>query len=249
MAFLSLSDTESLIIIISLIVNYFISVTIAGTFKAWVSNRLGDPTARILGFMAFDPLMHYDAMGLVFLVLLRIGWGQTVPVDFTNFKGDFKKIRFSIAVFSEIIFYLLLALMALTTVFVLVGRQTVMILSIQQAEVIHLASSLLKYNPGTSSLTITLSLFLATLFNLNIKLSVLNFFINGIQLITTLSPSRSLSLLYLDLNGRDLAATVAKFIILFTLFYFLFPVVYLIFNSFVLYSAATIASLITVTHR
>jgi Zn-dependent protease len=54
--------------------------------QAWVANRLGDPSPRLAGFMAFDPARQLDPIGVVFLLLLGFGWPRTVPVNSRNYS-------------------------------------------------------------------------------------------------------------------------------------------------------------------
>jgi len=61
----------------------------------WVAEKLGDPTARMLGRISFNPLVHIDLIGTVllplFLVLVHspflFGWAKPVPVQFQNLRG------------------------------------------------------------------------------------------------------------------------------------------------------------------
>ena len=61
----------------------------------WVAERRGDPTARLLGRLTLNPLVHIDPLGTVILpiVLLLIqspflfGWAKPVPVNFANLRG------------------------------------------------------------------------------------------------------------------------------------------------------------------
>jgi Zn-dependent protease len=61
----------------------------------WVADKLGDPTARLMGRLTLNPLVHIDLMGTVILplVLLLIqspflfGWAKPVPVNFANLHG------------------------------------------------------------------------------------------------------------------------------------------------------------------
>lgn len=50
---------------------------------AWAAYRLGDPTAKMLGRLSFNPLVHLDVMGLLMLVMsgFRFGWAKPVPFD------------------------------------------------------------------------------------------------------------------------------------------------------------------------
>ena len=48
---------------------------------AWAAYRLGDPTARDLGRVSLNPLVHLDFLGTVMLLFGPFGWGKPVPVD------------------------------------------------------------------------------------------------------------------------------------------------------------------------
>lgn len=60
---------------------------------AWVANRLGDPTAKMLGRLTIDPRVHVHPVGtLLFPALMiffpglpLIGWAKPVPVTAENF--------------------------------------------------------------------------------------------------------------------------------------------------------------------
>jgi Zn-dependent protease len=62
--------------------------------QAWAANRLGDPTARMLGRLTMNPAKHFDPWGTVVWPLLFIfrsplvlGWGKPVPMTFRNFRA------------------------------------------------------------------------------------------------------------------------------------------------------------------
>ena len=65
-----------------------ISLTIHEAAHAWTADRLGDPTARLLGRVSLNPLVHIDWIGTVLLPIIAavsnlplIGWAKPVPVD------------------------------------------------------------------------------------------------------------------------------------------------------------------------
>jgi Zn-dependent protease len=65
-----------------------IALTIHEAAHAWTAERLGDPTARILGRVSLNPVVHIDPIGTILLPLLAaysglpiIGWAKPVPVD------------------------------------------------------------------------------------------------------------------------------------------------------------------------
>jgi Zn-dependent protease len=64
------------------------SLTFHEAAHAWMSNRIGDPTARMLGRLTLNPLAHLDVFGTLMLFLsgFRFGWAKPVPVDPRNFS-------------------------------------------------------------------------------------------------------------------------------------------------------------------
>lgn len=66
------------------------SLTFHEAAHAWMANRLGDPTARMLGRMTLNPIVHLDIFGTLMLVLsgFRFGWAKPVPVDPRNFRDE-----------------------------------------------------------------------------------------------------------------------------------------------------------------
>ena len=64
-----------------------IAVTFHEVAHGWVAERLGDPTARLLGRLTLNPIKHLDPIGtLVFFLTRMIGWAKPVPVNPLNFR-------------------------------------------------------------------------------------------------------------------------------------------------------------------
>ncbi len=63
------------------------SLSVHESAHAWTANRLGDPTARHLGRISLNPLVHADIFGTFLVPLLGfftgfiIGWAKPVPVN------------------------------------------------------------------------------------------------------------------------------------------------------------------------
>lgn len=61
---------------------------------AWVADRCGDPTARMLGRVTLNPLKHLDPVGVFMMLVFGIGWARPVPVNPRNYRDsrwdDFK---------------------------------------------------------------------------------------------------------------------------------------------------------------
>jgi Zn-dependent protease len=63
------------------------SLTVHESAHAWTADRLGDPTARLLGRVSLNPLVHADLIGTVLFPLVAlatgaplIGWAKPTPV-------------------------------------------------------------------------------------------------------------------------------------------------------------------------
>lgn len=71
-----------------------LSLTIHEAAHAWTADKLGDPTARALGRVSLNPLVHVDWIGTVLLPLVAmasglrflIGWAKPVPVVIRNLR-------------------------------------------------------------------------------------------------------------------------------------------------------------------
>lgn len=81
--------TQILIAIVVLIA----SLSVHEAAHAWAADRLGDPTARHLGRLSLNPVVHVDPIGTLLFPLIAlmtgvplIGWAKPVPVDPRNLK-------------------------------------------------------------------------------------------------------------------------------------------------------------------
>lgn len=68
------------------VVAFLVSITFHEFCHAFVALLLGDDTAKKAGRLTLNPLAHIDPIGLLFLILIRIGWAKPVPFDARNFK-------------------------------------------------------------------------------------------------------------------------------------------------------------------
>src|SRR3954462_13447703 len=65
---------------------------------AFTADRLGDPTARLLGRVSLNPAVHVDPVGTVLFPLIAmftgaplIGWAKPVPVNITRLQGNWRQ--------------------------------------------------------------------------------------------------------------------------------------------------------------
>jgi len=73
-----------------------LAVTLHEAAHGWVAMKLGDPTAKLLGRVTFNPFKHIDPMGTVIIPVMMLllsggrmmfGFAKPVPVDFRRLKN------------------------------------------------------------------------------------------------------------------------------------------------------------------
>jgi Zn-dependent protease len=74
------------------------SLTVHEAAHALTADRLGDPTARLLGRVSLNPAVHIDPIGTIVFPLIAIitslpvlGWAKPVPVNVTRLRGHWKR--------------------------------------------------------------------------------------------------------------------------------------------------------------
>ena len=107
------------------ILAFVVAITIHEASHAYMADRLGDPTARLMGRLSLNPLVHYDPIGTTLLLVLSImrslgapvipfGWAKPVEIDQYNLKNprrDSAIISFA-GPASNLILALILAILA-----------------------------------------------------------------------------------------------------------------------------------------
>jgi Zn-dependent protease len=75
-----------------------VSLSVHEAAHAWSADRLGDPTARVLGRVSLNPAVHVDPIGTILFPLLAmftgvplIGWAKPVPVAVRNLRGNWRQ--------------------------------------------------------------------------------------------------------------------------------------------------------------
>ena len=87
--------------LIPLLAFLLLSLSVHEAAHAWTADRLGDPTARMLGRITLNPLAHIDWIGTVLFPLISVltgfpllGWAKPVPVNFRNLKAPRRDFAF-----------------------------------------------------------------------------------------------------------------------------------------------------------
>lgn len=86
-------DLSSLFTLESLIVKgilLLVSFPIHEWAHAWTAYRLGDDTAALQGRLTLNPLVHWDPIGTVAMLISSYGWGKPVPVLPHRLRGNMR---------------------------------------------------------------------------------------------------------------------------------------------------------------
>jgi len=75
-----------------------VSLSVHEAAHAWTADRLGDPTARLLGRVSLNPAVHVDPIGTILFPLVAmisnvplIGWAKPVPVGIQHLRGNWRQ--------------------------------------------------------------------------------------------------------------------------------------------------------------
>ena len=83
-------DIASILIVFGVVLA---SLTVHEWAHAYTADRFGDPTARQLGRVSFNPIVHIDLIGTIILPLMALfttgfvfGWAKPVPVNLSQLR-------------------------------------------------------------------------------------------------------------------------------------------------------------------
>lgn len=79
-------DMDSLLDAVLRVVAVLLCLTVHETCHGLAAYRLGDPTAKSMHRLSFNPLRHIDWLGLAMMFFAGFGWAKPVPVDPRYFK-------------------------------------------------------------------------------------------------------------------------------------------------------------------
>lgn len=77
--------------LVAIAIGLLMAITIHEFSHALVAYRLGDPTAKRMGRLSLNPLVHLDPLGTLMMVItaltgIGIGWGKPTPVSPWNLR-------------------------------------------------------------------------------------------------------------------------------------------------------------------
>ncbi len=88
-------NTQILMVIILYVPALILAVSFHEAAHAWAANRLGDPSAKMMGRVSLNPIRHIDLVGSVIVPLflavsgagVMFGWAKPVPVYLHNLSN------------------------------------------------------------------------------------------------------------------------------------------------------------------
>ena len=64
-----------------------IAIGVHESAHAWMSSKLGDDTAKMMGRITLNPLAHLDPLGVICLIFFGFGWAAPVQINPNNYKN------------------------------------------------------------------------------------------------------------------------------------------------------------------
>ncbi len=81
---------QNAIMFFARIIAFVTAIPVHEAAHAYVSDKLGDSTARDLGRLTLNPIKHLDLMGFISMLLVGVGWAKPVPVHPERYENPRK---------------------------------------------------------------------------------------------------------------------------------------------------------------
>lgn len=94
--------------LIARLLSLVLAIPIHELAHGWVSDKLGDHTAREMGRLTLNPIRHIDPFGFLAMIFIGVGWAKPVPVNPNFYKN--RKLGMAATAFAGPLANLLLAL-------------------------------------------------------------------------------------------------------------------------------------------
>jgi hypothetical protein len=118
----------SIFLLIILTLCYYTSMAINGSIQAIAADRLGDSTAKDLGYATPNPLMYFEPINFVLFVLLGFFICPVLPINPFNIKSPFRYFKIFIIYFLEMVSSIFLSVISLLACVAYFGRDKTNIL-------------------------------------------------------------------------------------------------------------------------
>ena len=79
--------TRAIVEILAMLFIIFFILPLHEFAHAWAASKLDDNTAKNSGRLTLNPIVSFDMIGAVLLLLIGFGWAKPVPINPRNFKN------------------------------------------------------------------------------------------------------------------------------------------------------------------
>jgi hypothetical protein len=169
--------TELCASLLTLFFAYSVCVTFAGVFVAWVAKLMGDDTPQSLGFLALNPVRHFDPMGIFCLFWLGLGWGRQIPLNPNNVLHKQRTLRIISLYSAEFVAHVIMAIVAILVLISFFGLQFSTLFFLRA---LPLHDYILSY-PQYSSAVISGAFLISSMVFLNVFLAPFSLIINSFR--------------------------------------------------------------------
>ncbi|MDR0384309.1 MAG: site-2 protease family protein [Christensenellaceae bacterium] len=78
---------EKILILVFFVFAVLFSLILHEIAHGYVALKCGDPTAKAMGRLSFNPKKHLDPIGTICFLLFGLGWARPVPINPNNFRN------------------------------------------------------------------------------------------------------------------------------------------------------------------
>ena len=116
------SFEQNLVILFGFGLAIMIALVVHEYAHGWMAWKCGDPTAKLAGRLSFNPKRHVDPLGLLFFLIVGIGWAKPVPVNPFNYR-NFKRGNFLVSIAGVFMNLVMAIIASLGLYFVLINTE------------------------------------------------------------------------------------------------------------------------------
>ncbi|MFW5779890.1 MAG: site-2 protease family protein [Bacillota bacterium] len=84
------SISETIISVLAIVLAATTAIVFHEVSHGYIAMKNGDYTAKSRGRLTLNPVVHFDLIGLLMILLVGFGWAKPVPIDPRNFN-NYKK--------------------------------------------------------------------------------------------------------------------------------------------------------------
>lgn len=123
---LTSNPVEFVRLLVMIAFGLIIAITVHEFSHAYVAFRLGDDTAHNQGRTSFNPFVHLDPIGTLFIFLAGFGWGKPVPVNASLLRRPVRRSMAAVSIAGILANLLIAAVIGLPFRFISLPNEVLM---------------------------------------------------------------------------------------------------------------------------